>query len=133
MIVGEGPEFDRLKARYPDAHFLGHRPGNELAEIYASSDVFVFPSRTDTFGNVIVEALASGTPVAGFPATGPIDIVGDGVGGAVSEDLREAALAALEVDRATARERAMRYTWTACAEMYMDNVRAARASMAAGA
>ena len=133
VIVGEGPEFDRLKARYPDAHFLGHRPGDELAEIYASSDVFVFPSRTDTFGNVIVEALASGTPVAGFPVTGPIDIVGDGVGGAVSEDLREAALAALEIDRATARERAMRYTWTACAEMYMDNIRAARASMPADA
>ena len=129
VIVGEGPEFDRLKAKYPTAHFLGHRPGNELAEIYASSDVFVFPSRTDTFGNVIVEALASGTPVAGFPVTGPIDIVGDGVGGAVSEDLRQAALAALEIDRATARERSMRYTWTACAEMYMDNIRAARATM----
>jgi glycosyltransferase involved in cell wall biosynthesis len=128
VIVGEGPEFARLKAKYPRAHFLGHRPGDELAQIYASSDVFVFPSRTDTFGNVIVEALASGTPVAGFPVTGPIDIVGDGVGGAVSEDLRQAALDALMVDRATARERAMRYTWTACAEMYMDNIRAARAS-----
>ena len=129
VIVGEGPEFARLKARYPDAHFLGHRPNNELARIYASADVFVFPSRTDTFGNVIIEALASGTPVAGFPVTGPIDIVGDGIGGAVSEDLRQAALDALDIDRATARERAMRYTWTACAEMYMDNIRAARASV----
>ena len=78
---------------------------------------------------MIVEALASGTPVAGFPVTGPIDIVGDGIGGAVSEDLRQAALDALDIDRATARERAMRYTWTACAEMYMDNIRAARASV----
>jgi glycosyltransferase involved in cell wall biosynthesis len=131
VIVGEGPEFDRLKAKYPDAHFLGHRPNNELARIYASADVFVFPSRTDTFGNVIIEALASGTPVAGFPVTGPIDIVGDGFGGVVSEDLRLAALTALEVDRDAARERAMRYTWKACAEMYMDNVRAARASVGA--
>lgn len=127
VIVGEGPEFDRLKARYPDAHFLGHRPNNELARIYASADVFVFPSRTDTFGNVIIEALASGTPVAGFPVTGPVDIVGDGFGGVVSEDLRQASITALEVDRAAARERAMRYTWKACAEMFMDNIRAARA------
>ena len=133
VIVGEGPEFEKLKAKYPDAHFLGHRPNNELARIYASADVFVFPSRTDTFGNVIIEALASGTPVAGFPVTGPVDIVGDGVGGIVSEDLRQAALAALEIDRAAARARAMRYTWTACAEMYLDNIRAARASMPAAA
>lgn len=107
MIVGEGPELAKLKSRYPNAHFLGHRPNDELAEIYASADVFVFPSRTDTFGNVIIEALASGTPVAAYPVTGPIDIVGDGFGGAVSNDLREAALAALGVDRAQARERAM--------------------------
>ena len=93
VVVGEGPELARLKAKYPDAHFLGQRPSDELAEIYASADVFVFPSRTDTFGNVIIEALASGTPVAAYPVTGPIDIVGDGVGGVVSEDLREAALA----------------------------------------
>ena len=90
MIVGEGPELAKLKAKYPKAHFLGHRPNDELAEIYASADVFVFPSRTDTFGNVIIEALASGTPVAAYPVTGPIDIVGDGFGGAVSNDLSEA-------------------------------------------
>ncbi len=129
LVVGEGPELARLKARYPKVHFLGHRPNDELAKIYASSDVFVFPSRTDTFGNVIIEALASGTPVAGFPVTGPIDIVGGGFGGVVSEDLRQAALSALDVDRAEARERSLRYTWKACAEMYMDNIRAARASM----
>ncbi|RWE08849.1 MAG: glycosyltransferase, partial [Mesorhizobium sp.] len=81
-----------------------------------------FPSRTDTFGNVIIEALASGTPVAAYPVTGPIDIVGDGVGGAVSNDLGEAAMKALNVDRAEARQRAMRYSWTACAEMFLDAV-----------
>jgi glycosyltransferase involved in cell wall biosynthesis len=98
------------------------RHGEELGALYRSADVLVFPSRTDTFGNVIIEALASGTPVAAYPVTGPIDIVGDGIGGAVSTDLREAALAALKVDRAEARERAMRYSWKACAEMFMDTV-----------
>ena len=122
VVVGEGPELARLRARYKQAHFLGHRPNDELAEIYAAADVFVFPSRTDTFGNVIIEALASGTPVAAYPVTGPIDIVGDGIGGAVSEDLKEAALAALKIDRAQARQRAMRYSWNACAEMFMDAV-----------
>ncbi|MGO4838326.1 glycosyltransferase, partial [Rhizobiaceae sp. 2RAB30] len=81
--------------------------------------------RTDTFGNVIIEALASGTPVAAYPVTGPIDIVGDGKGGIVSKDLREAALAALHIDRADAREKAQRYSWTACAEMFLDTVKEA--------
>ncbi|TPM08759.1 glycosyltransferase family 1 protein [Mesorhizobium sp. B2-3-11] len=122
VIVGEGPELAKLKAKYPQAHFLGHRPNDELAEVYASADVFVFPSRTDTFGNVIIEALASGTPVAAYPVTGPVDIVGDGFGGAVSNDLREAALAALDISRDQARERAMRYSWKASAEMFLDAV-----------
>jgi glycosyltransferase involved in cell wall biosynthesis len=133
VIVGEGPELARLQAKYPEAHFLGHRPNDELAEIYASCDVFVFPSRTDTFGNVIVESLASGTPVAGYPVTGPIDIVGDGVGGVVDEDLGKAARAALDVSRDAARERALRYTWKACTEMFLENIRAARASAGATA
>ena len=129
LVVGDGPELARLKARYPDAHFLGHRPNEELTRLYASSAVRVCPGRTDTFGNVIIEALASGTPVAGFPVTGPIDIVGDGFGGIVSDDLGYAALTALDIDRDAARERAMRYTWNACAEMFMDNIRAARATL----
>jgi glycosyltransferase involved in cell wall biosynthesis len=133
VIVGEGPELARLQAKYPEAHVLGHRPNDELAEIYASCDVFVFPSRTDTFGNVIVESLASGTPVAGYPVTGPIDIVGDGVGGVVDEDLGKAARAALDVSRDAARERALRYTWKACTEMFLENIRAARASAGATA
>lgn len=126
LVVGDGPELAKLKTRYPDVHFWGHRPNEELAEIYASADVFVFPSVTDTFGNVIIEALASGTPVAGFPVTGPKDIVGDGVGGAVSHDLRQAALDALAIDRATAREKAMRYTWPECAAQFLATVKAAR-------
>jgi glycosyltransferase involved in cell wall biosynthesis len=128
VVVGDGPELAKLKARYPATHFLGHRPNHELAGIYASADVFVFPSRTDTFGNVIIEALASGTPVAAYPVTGPIDIVGDGVGGVVSENLCEAALAALSSDRAEARGRAARYSWTACAQMFLDVVQEASRS-----
>jgi glycosyltransferase involved in cell wall biosynthesis len=122
VIVGEGPELARLKAKYPVAVFLGRLPTEELADHYASADVFVFPSVTDTFGNVIVEALASGTPVAAFPVTGPIDIVRNGIDGALSTDLREAALAALKMDRAAARKRSLEYSWAACAEMFLDVV-----------
>ncbi|WP_315924365.1 glycosyltransferase family 1 protein [Mesorhizobium sp. SP-1A] len=128
VVVGEGPELARLREKYPRAHFLGRRSNEELPSLYAAADVFVFPSRTDTFGNVIIEALASGTPVAAFPVTGPIDIIGDGVAGAVSQDLREAALAALAIDRAEARKRALRYSWNACAEMFLDAVNTALAT-----
>jgi glycosyltransferase involved in cell wall biosynthesis len=122
VIVGDGPELARLKAKYPDAHFLGYQPREQLADFYASADVFVFPSRTDTFGNVIIEALASGTPVAAFPVTGPIDIVGDGLGGDCNDDLRMACLKALDISRDEARQKASRYTWRACAEQFMAAV-----------
>jgi glycosyltransferase involved in cell wall biosynthesis len=122
VVIGDGPALASLKARYPDVHFLGHRPNSELAGYYAGADVFVLPSRSETFGNVIIEALASGTPVAAYPVTGPIDIIGDGIGGAISTDLREAALTALSSDRQKARERATRYTWTACAQMFLEVV-----------
>src|SRR5690606_26532083 len=104
VVVGDGPELPTLKKRYPGVHFLGALPNDELAQVYASSDVFVFPSRTDTFGNVLLEAMASGCPVAAFPVTGPIDIVGQG--GAVAQDLRAAAMTALDVPREAARANA---------------------------
>lgn len=132
VVVGDGPELDRLRARYPQAIFLGRRPTQDLADLYASADVFVFPSRTDTFGNVIVEALASGTPVAAFPVTGPIDIVGDGKGGVVSENLKEAALAALHVPRDEARAKALSYSWRNCAAMFIDAVGSALAATTRG-
>lgn len=125
VVVGDGPELPRLRARYPEVVFTGARRGEELAALYASADVFVFPSLTDTFGNVITEALASGTPVAAFPVTGPLDILGDGVGGVLSDDLREAALAALSVPRETARAKARQYDWDACARQFLDHVRVA--------
>lgn len=119
VIVGDGPDLLRLKERYPQVQFFGTKTGENLAAIYASADVFVFPSRTDTFGNVILEALASGTPVAAYPVTGPIDIIGDGVGGFVSHDLREAALAALLISRDEAREKAKAYDWDECARQFL--------------
>lgn len=123
VVVGDGPDIARLKARYPDAHFLGTRLGEELAGIYAASDVFVFPSRTDTFGNVLLEALASGCPVAAYPVTGPIDIVGETRCGVLSEDLRVAALAALDVPRESARNRALTYSWAECASQFLSHLR----------
>lgn len=122
VVVGDGPDLPALKARYPEVHFLGTRLGDELAEIYASADVFVFPSRADTFGNVILEALASGTPVAAYPVTGPIDIIGDGTGGALDADLREAALRALDVLRGEALAKASNYDWNECARQFLSHL-----------
>lgn len=121
VIVGDGPELKRLRTTYPDAVFLGAKTGEELADIYASADVFVFPSRTDTFGIVLLEALASGLPVAAYPVTGPIDVLGDGKGGVLSQDLRQAALAALDVSRDAARAKALSYSWAACAELFLEH------------
>ena len=121
MVVGDGPALAELKARYPDAVFTGVKRGAELAALYASADVFVFPSRTDTFGNVIIEALASGTPVAAYPVTGPLDILTDG-GGVLADDLRQAALAALAVPRQAARARAAAFDWNESASQFLSHV-----------
>lgn len=123
VVVGDGPDIARLKARYPDVHFLGSRTGEELARIYASSDVFVFPSRTDTFGNVLLEALASGCPVAAFPVTGPLDVIAQTQCGVLSEDLRAAALGALDITREQARSRALAYSWSECATQFLAHLR----------
>ncbi|MCJ8054230.1 glycosyltransferase family 1 protein [Shinella curvata] len=120
VVVGDGPDLAMLRQRYPDVHFLGRKTGEDLASIYASADVFVFPSRTDTFGNVMLEALASGVPVAAFPVTAPRDVLGDA--GALSEDLREAALAALEIPKEVALGRAATYSWRACALEFLGNL-----------
>ncbi len=127
VVVGDGPELPTLKKRYPGAHFLGALPNEDLARVYASSDVFVFPSRTDTFGNVLLEAMASGCPVAAFPVTGPIDIVGPG--GVVAEDLREAAMLALDVSREAARANALNYSWPACTRQFLTHLRPARSEL----
>jgi glycosyltransferase involved in cell wall biosynthesis len=123
VLVGIGPALDDLKKRFPAAHFLGERSNGELAKIYASSDVFVFPSKTDTFGIVLLEAMASGLTVAAYPVTGPVDIFADGIGGALSADLHTAALVALEMDRGAARAKALTYSWDNCAAMFLERVR----------
>lgn len=125
VIVGDGPQRASLERRYPNAHFVGVKVGEELARAYASADVFVFPSRTDTFGNVLLEALASGLPVAAYPVMGPLDILGDSDAGILDEDLRAACLGALVVDPAAARELALSFTWRRAAMQFLDNIRLA--------
>ena len=125
VIVGDGPARAALQRRYPHAHFLGAMHGEELAETYAGADVFVFPSRTDTFGIVLIEAMASGLPVAAFPVPGPIDVVGPGAG-VLDEDLRAACLEALTIPRAAAREFSMRYTWRESAKQFLENIEMSR-------
>jgi glycosyltransferase involved in cell wall biosynthesis len=124
VVVGGGPMLASLQRDYPQAHFTGPRYGEALASAYAGSDVFVFPSLTDTFGLVILESLACGTPVAAYPVTGPKDVLtgADGVIGAVDADLRTACLAALNGDRAACRRHAERYSWRACAELFLSHL-----------
>lgn len=126
VVVGDGPARAMLEKKFPDAVFLGAKFGAELAHIYAASDVFVFPSRTDTFGLVLLEALACGVPVAAFPVKGPRDVLGDAPVGALNENLRKACLHALEVSREACREFAVARSWAASARAFLDNVEAAR-------
>jgi glycosyltransferase involved in cell wall biosynthesis len=126
VVVGDGPARAGLEAAFPAARFLGMKRGEELAGLYASADVFVFPSLTDTFGIVLREALACGVPVAAYPVQGPIDIIGDSSAGVLSDDLRAACLAALDIPRDAARALSSRYTWRASAEQFLGNVLAAR-------
>lgn len=114
VVVGDGPARAALQARFPAAHFAGWRQGEALSAAYAGADVSVFPSRTDTFGLVILEAMACGTPVAAYPVTGPLDVIAGSGAGVLDEDLRTAVLAALECDRARCREHAEGYSWEAC-------------------
>lgn len=122
VLVGDGPHLVTLKQRFPDAIFTGPKTSEALAEAYASADVFVFPSRTDTFGLVLLEALASGLPVAAYPVTGPIDIVVQGVSGALDEDLAKAARRAMGLSREAARARAMCFSWHTAAAMFLSNL-----------
>jgi glycosyltransferase involved in cell wall biosynthesis len=128
VVVGVGPQEAELKARFPDAHFLGLKEGKELASCIAGSDVFVFPSRTDTFGIVQLEALACGVPVAAFPVTGPIDVIGDRPVGALNEDLRAACLQALNLSRSRCREYALSYSWENSARQFISHLKPLRAT-----
>jgi glycosyltransferase involved in cell wall biosynthesis len=126
VVVGDGPARAGLARNFPDAVFLGPRYGEDLAQTYAAADVFVFPSLTDTFGLVMLEALASGVPVAAFPAAAPRDVIGQNSGqapvGVLDEDLQRACLAALECSRAACRDFALRMTWQASAQTFLTHV-----------
>jgi glycosyltransferase involved in cell wall biosynthesis len=122
VVVGDGPARAQLARAHPDAVFLGGKHGEDLARAYAAADVFVFPSRTDTFGLVLLEALASGVPVAAYPAPAPRDVIGDAPVGCLNEDLRLAALGALECSREECREFAERMTWAESARIFIEHV-----------
>jgi hypothetical protein len=124
LVIGDGPALPRLKQRYPTAIYAGFRFGEDLSRHVAASDVFVFPSVTDTFGLVNLEAMACGVPVAAFPVTGPIDIVEDGITGALDTDLARAAVRALEISPVACRERALRSGWDACTRQFESNLAA---------
>jgi glycosyltransferase involved in cell wall biosynthesis len=124
VVVGDGPQLKALKAAYPRAIFTGPLFGEALGEAFASGDVFVFPSLTDTYGVVLLEALASGLPVAAYPVTGPKDVITHGQVGFLSEDLREAACAALTLDRQACRNYALGFSWEACARQFIANIEA---------
>jgi glycosyltransferase involved in cell wall biosynthesis len=122
LIVGDGPDLDKLRRRYPDAYFVGYKFGAVLARHLAAADVFVFPSRTDTFGLVMLEAMACGTPVAAFPVTGPIDVVDDGVSGCLDEDLVAAVERALGLAREDCRQAALERTWDKATAQFMSHL-----------
>jgi len=142
VVIGSGPDLLRLQHRYPDAVFLGPLHGEDLARAYCSADVFVFPSRTDTFGLVMIEALACGLPVAAYPVPGPLDIVGPcGHGpagdlpmriGALDDDLALAIAKALQCQRISAAVQGARYNWDRATEQFLQAVGAALAPAARG-
>ncbi len=121
-VVGDGPRLDFLKKKYPTAEFPGALFGEDLACAYANADCFVFPSKTDTFGLVLIEALASGTPVAAYPVQGPLDVIADAPVGRLDADLRTACLAALDADPDTCRAYAMNFSWEACGQQFLSNL-----------
>lgn len=120
LIVGDGPSLNELKTRFPEAVFVGKREGEALANSYAAADVFVFPSRTDTFGLVLLEAIASGLPVAAYPVPGSRDVVGATGAGVLSESLGDACLAALEMEPFEPAQVLKQFTWDACADIFED-------------
>ena len=120
VVIGDGPAREQLEQDYPEAHFLGYLQNGELARHLASVDVMVFPSRTDTFGLVMLEAMACGVPVATYPVEGPLDVIVNGVNGWMDEDLQAATLKALEVERASCRQFAEGYSWEACTHQFLS-------------
>lgn len=122
IMVGGGPMLEEYKAQYPDIEFVGFKTGKELATYYANADVFVFPSRWETFGIVMIEAMACGTPVAAYPCQGPEDVVDEGITGCMNEDLKQAVKDALMLDRRKVWEGSRRWSWERAWEIFRDNL-----------
>jgi len=122
VVIGEGPARTKLERAYPEARFLGPKTGEDLVRYYAASDVFVFPSKTDTFGLVMLEALACGVPVAAYPVQGPRDVIGDAPVASLDQDLRLACLRALDIPRDACRAFAVSRSWRACTEQFLSNL-----------
>ncbi len=122
VVIGDGPALDKLRRKYPKALFLGRKTGQDLARHLASADVFVFPSRTDTFGIVLIEAMACGLPVAAYPVPGPADVVRHAITGWLDQDLETAVEAALSMDPAACRKHAMGFTWQRSIEQFEANL-----------
>lgn len=122
VVVGDGPQLADLRRKHPDVVFTGAKKGEELARHYAAGDVFVFPSRTDTFGLVLLEALASGLPVAAYPVPGPLDVIGDSPVGVLDEDLQTAAIAALDIPREACRSFAEGCGWDRSVDQFLSNL-----------
>jgi len=128
VVIGDGPQRAELERRYPKARFLGEKTGRELSAHFAAADVFVFPSLTDTFGVVQLEALACGTPVAAFPVTGPLDVIADHPVGALDADLRSACIRALGISRQACRAFALERSWENSARQFIGNLSALQPS-----
>lgn len=126
VVVGDGPQLETLRTEYKSVYFTGPKLGEDLARHYSAADVFVFPSLTDTFGNVMLEAMACGVPVAAYPVMGPIDVIGETGAGVLSTDLAEAAESALDIPREHCRKIALNYTWAASVRQFLDNCISAR-------
>lgn len=122
VVVGDGPARAMLEKKYPEALFTGVKEGGELARHFAAADVFVFPSLTDTFGLVMLEALAAGVPVAAYPVPGPLDVIGGNGVGVLDNDLQRAALSALEIDRDACRQYALGYSWDRCVSTFYGHL-----------
>ncbi|MCB0379343.1 MAG: glycosyltransferase family 1 protein [Bdellovibrionales bacterium] len=122
IVVGDGPQLQQLKLRYPEVIFTGAKFGDELVSYYAQADAFVFPSRTDTFGLVMLEALACGTPVAAFPTEGPLDVIQSREVGCLDRDLKKATMRALGKSRSKCRRYAEQFSWDHCTKQFLDHL-----------
>ena len=122
IMVGDGPMLEEYKANYPDVEFVGAKRGVELGDYYRMADVFVFPSRWETFGLVMIEAMACGTPVAAYPCQGPLDVIDEGITGCMNDDLKQAVKDALMLDRTKVWQGSGRWTWDKAWEIFSDNL-----------